>query len=147
METSFVVTVYQSEEAAEEEDDEGPIVKVELSHQPDKTTYIQGLESLDVTGIILRVQYEDGSVRSFDLYDCPGLYTISGYDNMKVGEQNVIINYQGYELSFKVMVLRNGIEITSPDTFVKRSILAIIISISFILSGMLFMIKKRNNNS
>ena len=147
METSFVVTVYQSEEAAEEEDDEGPIVKVELSHQPDKTTYIQGLENLDVTGIILRVQYEDGSVRSFDLYDCPGLYTISGYDNMKVGEQNVIINYQGYEVSFKVMVLRNGIEITSPDTFVKRSILAIIISISFILSGMLFMIKKRNNNS
>ena len=126
LETSFPVTVYESGEEIEDiDDDDGNIQSVEIAQGADNTRYIVG-ESFDVSGIILRVLYEDGATRNVELSDYPGLYTISGFDNTKVGEQLVTIYYDGYGVQLKVEVIPGSITIPAPDTLSTKSLITII---------------------
>lgn len=70
---------------------------IEITSIPIKTEYAQG-EIFDEEGLCVSEIYSDGSknrVHGFSL---------SGYDRNKFGEQNIVVSYDGDELSFPVKV-------------------------------------------
>ena len=136
LETSFPVTVYDIEDESDDTDDEnGPITKVEAIQGLSKVDYIQGVETFDVSGIILRITYEDGEFRNIELSEYPGLYTISGFDNTKLGEQTVIVNYKGFELPFTVNIKREDEMYGVPDTFMSKSTFATLFGLLLLTLG------------
>ena len=75
-------------------------------------------------------------MRDIELADCPGEYTISGFDNTKVGEQEVTIDYHGHKVSFKVNVQSDDLYVAIPNTSARRSLLLTITSILLIMIGL-----------
>lgn len=138
LEASFPVTIYSPTEPGDEEDENGPIQSVEIVHDPIKVNYVQFEDELDLSGVILRVVYDDGEVRDVDLGDYPGQYTVMGFDNHKAGEQTVTIDYHGFQVSFKVNVEGNTGAIEIPDTLSRNSIIVTIISFLLIGGGLYF---------
>ena len=74
-------------------------VGVTLVNGPDKTEYEIG-ESLDTTGLVLEVEYDDGSKESIT----EG-YTYSGYQSIFPGTRTVKVTYRGFTVEFTVEVL------------------------------------------
>lgn len=78
------------------------ITEINLTN-PNKTQYIQGLEELDLTGAKLTVKYNSGIVEDIDLPN--DSVTITGFDNSKIGTQNINVAYEGENLNFNVEVV------------------------------------------
>ena len=136
LETTFPITIFELGDEMDEDDPDGPIQNVTIKHEPEKINYLQGVDAFNVSGIVLRVIFEDGEVRDIELADCPGEYTISGFDNTKVGEQEVTIDYHGHKVSFKVNVQSDDLYVAIPNTSARRSLLLTITSILLIMIGL-----------
>ena len=141
LETTYNVDIVESEPDAEDDDSEGTIDSIEVIQQPNKTTYIQNVEAFDASGIILKVHYSSGSIEEYDLVDYPGLYTISGYDNSKVGEQLVTLTFKGTPVVFRINVVSNGTDIVSPNTLKFRSRVSTVLAFLLITIGAGLMIR------
>ena len=66
---------------------------------PTKTKYTQG-EALDLSGMKVTAQYDDGTEEEISAEDCQ----VSGYDPSKTGKQTVTVSYMGQEATFTVTV-------------------------------------------
>ena len=144
-ETAFPVTIIEDASEIDEEDDEyGEINNIEVIQEPAKIEYMQG-EDFDVEGMVLKIQYADGITRIVDLLDFPGQYFVSGFDNSIVGEQTVIINYQGYKVPIVVNVKADDSLIPIPDTFSAKSVLISLFAMVLIGFGSLILIKNFQN--
>ena len=80
----------------------GKIVSVELQAPPTKTTYVQKAENLDLTGGLLKVTYEDTTVKTIPL----GMATITGFDNSQLGTKTVTANCGGFTVTFDVQIVK-----------------------------------------
>lgn len=65
---------------------------------PTKTAYIQG-ESLDLTGMEVYAQYDDGTEEQLS-----SGYTVSGYSAGTSGTQTITVAYEGFSAAFTVTV-------------------------------------------
>ena len=138
-ETTFKVTIYDQEEEPEEEYDIGTVTSAEIIQQPEITTYVQG-DSFDVSGMVLKLQYDDGETSTVELADYPGQYTVSGFDSSKVGEQTVTIQFAGQDVQVLVTV-RAREDIVAPDTFATKGFFSKIIATILLISGFMIMMK------
>ena len=75
------------------------ITKIELI-QPTKTTYNIG-EELDLTGFMVIVYFENGTMRFVTADAC----TITGFDSSTAGTKTVKVTYSGFDAEFKVTVI------------------------------------------
>ena len=135
LETTFPITIYEEGSEVEEDEPDSPIESIEILEGPSKKYYLQDTDAFDVTGINIRIKYENGEIRDLLLEDYPGRYEISGYDNKKIGEQTVTITYRGKQLSFKINVVGKDQIVEVPDTMKMRSIISEILSIIILVTG------------
>ena len=75
------------------------ITKIELI-QPTKTTYNIG-ENLDLTGFMVIVYFENGTMRFVTADAC----TITGFDSSTAGTKTIKVTYSGFDAEFKVTVV------------------------------------------
>ncbi|MGN0568977.1 MAG: bacterial Ig-like domain-containing protein [Candidatus Fimenecus sp.] len=78
------------------------MLKIELITSNDfKTSYLWQ-EQLDLKGLKVYAVYSDGSRKEVNVNKCE----ISGFNSLKIGEQTVTVEYNGFTASFKVIVSR-----------------------------------------
>lgn len=84
----------------EKEEEEDPVVLTGMTVEtlPDKTEYIRG-ESLDLTGLTLKLTYSDGSTRVIE----EG-FQVSGLSSATSGKQTLTVTYEGFTATFTVTV-------------------------------------------
>ena len=81
----------------------GPVAQLEsiaLVSQPTKLTYLEGKDALDVTGGMLELTYDDNSTKEIPLTAA----MVTGFDNTKVGQQELTVTYEGFTVNFSVTV-------------------------------------------
>lgn len=81
--------------------------KLEVKQLPNKIQYIKEKENLDLTGGILEIYYDDGTTKEVSLVDKN--VEVSSMDNAILGEQTIIVKYEGIETSFTVEVIEDQI--------------------------------------
>jgi hypothetical protein len=92
------------------------VTGVSIKSNPAKTTYLQG-ESLDLTGGVITVSYNDGSIQDMDIIQS----MISGYNANTSGQQIVSVTYSGKIATFNVTVILLRILSGNPSITVNRS--------------------------
>ena len=78
-----------------------PVAEIEIITTPTKTAYTYKSGNLDLSGIELKVTYEDGYSEA--VTDTSKI-TASGFDSKKVGTQTVTVEYEGATAQFQVGV-------------------------------------------
>lgn len=81
------------------------LTSIELTSVPIKTKYLQGKDSLDITGGKLTLKYSDGTSEVIDL----SADMVSGFDNSKVGKQTLTITYSGKTTSYDVEIIAKSL--------------------------------------
>lgn len=71
-----------------------------LNSLPDKTEYIVGVKTLDVSGGTLALIYSDGTASQIEM--TPEM--VQGFDPEKPGRQIVYIHYEGFEIPMQVSI-------------------------------------------
>ena len=88
---------------------------IEIAKAPNKTTYNTG-DSLDTTGLVLTLKYNNGTTGTTDTG-----YTVSGYDTNTAGEQTITVTYQGFTATFKVTLNQSYADYTEVDAAIKAA--------------------------
>ena len=107
------------------------VEKIEITQNPTKQKYIQNYDLLNVSDGILNITYKDTSTEQIKLND--RTITISGFDNKKVGKQNLTVRYGGVFTTLEVEILTNKIKSTKVITPPKQQYISSINDID--LSG------------
>lgn len=74
---------------------------INVAELPAKTQYIEGLETLDLTGGSLLLNYDNGTTETIALSNA----TVTGFDNTVVGEQTLTATYAGFSTTFKIQIV------------------------------------------
>lgn len=87
-------------------------VSISITTLPNKTEYYEG-DYLNLEGGQVTATYPDGSTKTVSLDDVQ----ISYFDNTKIGEQTIIVNWLGLETDFTVTVKEDtrAVKSLSPD--------------------------------
>ena len=80
---------------------------ISIKNMPDKTTYIQGYEDLDLTGGKITLTYNDGSTSDLDMSD--NSIRISGFNNNTVGQKTITVEYGGKSTTFNINITEKSI--------------------------------------
>lgn len=83
-----------------EEADTRTLVRIKVSTQPTKRSYIQNEEALDVTGGKLTLHYDDGSTEIMDMTEA----VVTGFDNTVAGNQRLTVTYKNCKTTITVTV-------------------------------------------
>ena len=136
-ETTFEVTV------VEETPDE-TIEIIKITHNPTKLQYVINKDTFDPSGIVLTIEYKDGTKEEIKLIDHPDEYRVEGFDNSKVGTQKISIIYKGHVISYNIEIINPEEEeyVPIPDTLATSSIIIKIIAIIMIGCGGTIIYKK-----
>lgn len=86
---------------------EKQVENIRLKARPIKTTYIQNYENLDLTGGELEIIYNDNSTDSISLTNSN--IQIEGFDNKKIGNNEITVNYVGHQIKFNVEIISKQI--------------------------------------
>lgn len=129
-ETTFEVTIM-------EETPDETIETIKITHKPTKIQYVLNKDTFDPSGIVLTIEYKDGTKEEIKLADHPDEYRVEGFDNSKVGTQNVSIIYKGHVISYNIEIINPDEEeyVPIPDTLATSSIIIKIIAIIMIGCG------------
>lgn len=73
-----------------------------LESGPEKVKYLVNKEILDVTGIVIRIN-RNGHKTNEILHVTNDM--LSGFDNTVLGEQTVVVTYDGYEVAFVIEIV------------------------------------------
>lgn len=95
----------------------GKIVSVELESPPTKTTYVQKAENLDLSGGLLKVTYEDTTVKSIPLV----MSTVTGFDNSQLGTKTITATCGGFSVTFDVQIVKATVVFKNYDGSVVSS--------------------------
>ena len=79
-------------------------VSITMLTNPKQTEYLQMQETLDLSGGSFRVEYSIGESVDFPLTAAD----VSGFDNSIIGEQTLVVIYEGVSTSFTVMVVTDN---------------------------------------
>ena len=77
--------------------------RYEVLYYPSKTDYWVG-ESVDITGLSLKVFYEDGSTAVIT-----DGFAVSGFDSETIGTKTILISYDGFTVAFDITVTYGGV--------------------------------------
>ena len=78
---------------------------IEVSRLPDKLTYLEGKEEIDVSGGIISVYYDSGASEEIEMT----ADLVSGLDNSVVGEQTLTVEYEGLTTTFDVEIIAKSL--------------------------------------
>lgn len=81
------------------------IVSVELGKLPLKTKYENRIDNLDLTGGYLIIKYNDNTEDKISLTN--ENIKVLEFDNTKVGDQTIIIEYNGHVIKFDIEITEN----------------------------------------
>lgn len=76
-----------------------------LTNLPTRLNYLEGKDALDVTGGKLTLYYNDGTEEEIDLQE----NLVTGFDNSKVGEQELTITLGGKTTTYSVRILAKSL--------------------------------------
>ena len=96
------------------------VTGITVKTMPTKTSYVQNVESLDLTGGVLSVSYDDGTTTTVSLTDSS--VTVTGFSNSTVGTKTISVSYKGKGTTFNVTVVPkqvNSISVTTNPTKTK----------------------------
>ena len=82
---------------------EKTIIGISIERLPDKLTYIQNKEELDLTGGLLKISYNDGSSETIDL-NSEQINTM-GFDNKELGKIKITVDYESKTTHFDVEII------------------------------------------
>ena len=68
------------------------VTKINMETVPTKTTYIQNYETLDISGGIIKIIYNDNTTSTISMTNHN--VKTSGYDNSKVGTNTITVSYE-----------------------------------------------------
>ena len=75
-------------------------MSISITQKPDKLTYLEGKDELDVTGGVITVYYDNDSTSTMVM--TPDM--ITGFDNSKPGTQTLTVTYLGKTATFDVVI-------------------------------------------
>ena len=78
------------------------LISIGMEALPEKLEYVQMQDALDLTGSILRLTYEDGSVEMQDITKS----MVTGFSNEKLGEITLTVTYENMTASFQVTIVK-----------------------------------------
>lgn len=87
---------------------------IHITRVPDKTVYISGEESADITGLEVSLVFDDEQSSTMPVTG----YRIAFPDLENIGKKNVTVYYGGFSTTFQITVVRvpvTGIVLTKPD--------------------------------
>lgn len=87
--------------------EEKTITKISVSKNPTKMTYIQNKEELDLTGGMLKIEYNDNSNEEIALTSDE--IKVVGFDNKKVGKNTITIAYQSQITTLDVEIIEEEV--------------------------------------
>lgn len=96
---------------------EKKVLAIEIKHKPTKTKYIQYNENLDVSGGIIVVKYNDGSSEEVKMTESGIIF--EGFDNTKLGKNEIIVKYLDFKTSFEIEVIEEVKELPENSDFSK----------------------------
>lgn len=88
------------------------LTKISVNTEPDKLTYLEHKETLDLTGAQIKLHYDNDTTENIPMT----ADMISGFDNTKVGAQTLKVTYGGFETSFDVTILAKTLSSISIKT-------------------------------
>ncbi len=95
------------------------IEAISITKRPDKTVYFKG-EPLDLTGLVVTVEYSDGS--TFDLLDSD--YTVGSFDSSTVGNKELLITYANKNVTLELRVI-TSVDLNNDNSTDSADILAL----------------------
>lgn len=96
----------------ENEEEEDPfLTNVTLYRDPIRTDYVQMQDYVDFMGMVLRLEYSDGSIGAA----MPDYYATTTYSNAKLGQTTVTVLYQGFAVSFTVNIIKATVTFLNED--------------------------------
>lgn len=87
--------------------EEKAITKISVSKNPTKMKYIQNKEDLDLTGGMLKIEYNDNSNEEITLTS--NEIKAIGFDNKKIGKNTVTIEYQSQTTTLDVEIIEEEV--------------------------------------
>lgn len=96
---------------------EDRIESVIIQQLPGKLQYLQGVESLDLTGAMLAVQYTHSGVMTVPVT----ADMVTGFDNLTGGTKTVTVTYQSFTATFEVQVMLHTVVFQNYDGTVLSS--------------------------
>ena len=101
---TYVTINYEGKTTTQEITVEEKLIdSISIDKEPTKLTYIQNKEELDLTGGTLKVTYNDESTENVAL-DSENI-NVTGFDNTKLGKQNITVTYQNKTTQFEVEII------------------------------------------
>ena len=108
------------------------VSSIGITKNPIKMQYVKNKESLDLTGGILTLYYNDNTQEEISLTDTK--ITISDFNNSEVGKNTIKINYEGKETTLDVEIIKSNVtfklKVEPPLVF---AIVCVLISVSCII--------------
>lgn len=87
--------------------EEKAITKISVSKNPSKMKYIQNKEELDLTGGMLKIEYNDNSSEEIALTSDE--IKVVGFDNKKIGKNTITIAYQSQITALDVEIIEEDV--------------------------------------
>ena len=116
------------------------ISSISVSSKPTKVSYICNKEQLDLTGGVITITYDDGTFDTMSLVN--ENVKVSGFDNSKIGFNNVTVEYNGYKSGFDVEII-DGYEAGNNNSMIVM-IIVVIVVIGLLFGGAIFLKDKIN---
>ena len=89
----------------------GKVVELSVADLPQKLTYVQMGEEIDVTGGTMTVTYEDGVIRTVPM----GAAHVTGFDHSQLGTCTVTVTFAGFSGTFEVEIVKATVEFYNYD--------------------------------
>lgn len=96
------------------------IVSISMEKAPEKVTYLEGKDALDLTGGAIKVAYDNGKTDILSM-TAEGV-SVTGFDNTKPGKQTLTVNYGGKTCTFKVTVTAKSIDEISVEKLPDKTV-------------------------
>lgn len=92
--------------------EEKAIISLSISKLPTKVEYILNKEELDLSGGKIKIRYNDGTEEELDMTSSQ--IKATGFNNKELGENTVILTYQGKTVEFDVDIIEEKIIVNEP---------------------------------
>lgn len=83
------------------------VESISLISKPNKIEYLENKETLDLTGCIIRLKYNDNTTKDITLPNSD--IKVSGFDNKKVGTNTITLSYGIKSIKFDVTILAKSL--------------------------------------
>lgn len=85
---------------------EKTLISISIGDLPDKTNYIEGKDTLDLTGAKLKLNYDNETSEEIDIT----ADMVTGFDNTIIGSQKINVSYKGFTTNFPVVILVKSLD-------------------------------------